>query len=218
MKYPDLLSTERSAKANGFSLIELLVVISIMGLVAGLLIANFNRQIGPRNLKIARTALTANMRKIQGNALTSRNLPSGLPAKFYMIEFEPSRLANGYRVYGVNNQYGLELLETPTFPSQVSYLSSKSVSLEQPIQNSIKPIYQYPTCTQILIGLPNGRAYMRGSSNDCSATSSVVELARNPVALYSLVDSRVMVYLRETRNNTQSTVIFDGITGTINGQ
>src|SRR4051812_25570648 len=91
-------------KNSGFTLIELMVVVGIMGLITGIFLINFNRLQGPRNLKIAQNQLITDIRRIQSYTLSSRNVSTtGQPARYYIIKFETQSPAS-YKIQAIDNK------------------------------------------------------------------------------------------------------------------
>ena len=71
----------------GFTLVELLAVIAIMTIIMGALVIDFAGQRGRRNIVLAGNEVVTNLRKVQSNILSSKNIPGGAPAKYYIAEF-----------------------------------------------------------------------------------------------------------------------------------
>ena len=79
---------------KGFTLIELMVVVSIMAILATAVIINIAGQRNNRNIIIAENELVNNIRTAQSYTLSSRVLPSGQSAQYYVLKFdfsEPSQ-------------------------------------------------------------------------------------------------------------------------------
>src|SRR5580693_7158971 len=96
-----------NAGEHGFTLIEMLVVISIMGLLAAMFIANFVAFRGPRDMQIATNQLVTNLREIQSYTLSSRNSPAtGKPVIYYMMELNAA--GTSYQIQSIDSDYTFE--------------------------------------------------------------------------------------------------------------
>jgi prepilin-type N-terminal cleavage/methylation domain-containing protein len=212
---------------HGFTIIELLVVIAIMGLMATLLVASFNATRSRRNLNIAANELITNVRKTQSYALSARDVAPGLPAKYYVLQFDFST-PDEYKVFAVDNNYGPEptLIETVNLPLDV-VLYQENSSLEQPIspEGESAGNLTTPDCLQILFGLPFGRIYMIGSTGShCSG--EFVSTVQDPAAMAELTNSKATIYLRNTKGTqTKQGLVYasrameiNGLSGTIISQ
>src|SRR4051794_30718660 len=62
---------------SGFTLIELLVVIAILGMMATLVVVNFNRLKVQRSVTLSENEVVTQIRKMQGYALSGHDSPLG---------------------------------------------------------------------------------------------------------------------------------------------
>ncbi len=203
-----------SGRQHGFTLIEMLTVIGIMGLVAGIFVVNFAAFRGPRNLRIATNELVSNLRKIQSYTLSSRNSPSGLPVKYYLLKLSNAAGSEtSYQIQSINSDYSFsENIETINLPEGIAVRTDASspqgLQLEQPIGGNTT----YPTCMQVAFSLPFSRVYLDGS---CSIDGSLTSPIRDPIQLVDWANSKLTVVLMDTGTNTTSTIIINGISGAI---
>src|SRR6185503_16987718 len=132
---------------QGFTIIEMLVVIAIFGTMATLVVANYAGLRGPRNLKISENELVSTIRKYQSYTLSSRNLPNGKAVKFYILKFS-SDTPNGYTVQAVDSDNTfIPELETVTYQSGIGYGNLRNpFILTDGLGNSIPPA----SCTRTL--------------------------------------------------------------------
>lgn len=208
------LTANIGAAQSGFTLVEMLAVIGIMGLVASIFIANFAAFRGPRNLRIATNELVTNLRKIQSYTLSSRNSPSGLAVKYYILKV--SNLAGNntsYQVQSINSNYSFSSnIETLKFPEGIIVRanagSPKGLQLEQPIGAGAED----KSCVQIAFSLPFSRVYLDGA---CSIDGFLNSPIRNPNNHVTWANSKLTIVLMDTATNTTSTIIINGITGAI---
>ncbi len=210
--------------SNGFTIIELLVVLSIMGLMGTMLIVNFNSTRNRRNLTLTSNELVTNIRKTQSYALSARDVSPNIPAKYYVLQFELAADPSHYKILAVDNNYTATptLVETVSLPSDVIFDVENS-SLVQPITGGNTT---NPTCLQILFGLPFGRIYMFGSQTK-SCDNSFIQTTKNPSAMAELTNSLARLYIRtmvdtgEAKGNPtyyNKTIEINGLSGTVSVQ
>ncbi len=170
--------SNKNQKSAGFTLIELLAIIAIMIVIASSVIINFSGQRESRSLTIARNETITNLRKVQAYTLSSRTLPSGNGAKFYIASFTAG--ASGYEIYGIyssGNNYAAELVEQIDFSGDV-LVSDLTVG----------------ACMQVIFSAPFGTMY---TSPSC--TADLGSVLQDPIALAQLSQSAVTVTLQTLR-------------------
>ncbi len=86
----------------GFTLMELMVVLTIMAFLFTGIIVNINGQRAPRDIKIAQNELVSNIRKAQSYTLSARSLPSGESAQYYVIKFNLAKPTE-YTIQAISN-------------------------------------------------------------------------------------------------------------------
>lgn len=203
---------------KGFTIIELLVVIGIMGLMATLMVVQFNLTRSRRALNLAANELSTNIRKTQSYALSARDVAPSVPAKFYVLQFDFSQPSQ-YTILAVDTNFNSRptLVENIKLDTDV-VLNSQMSLVEQPINgfNGGVGTITHPSCIQVLFGLPFARTYIIGSS---SCTTSYINTAKDPVALAALANSRAVIYLNNTRGTTYYKYSeINGLSGTIKSQ
>jgi len=72
----------------GFTLIELMTVVTIMVILAAVMIINLAGQRTRRDLNIAQNQLVSYIRQAQSYTLSARTLPNGQPVQFYALKFD----------------------------------------------------------------------------------------------------------------------------------
>ncbi len=98
--------------ADGFTIIELLVAISIFIVVTSLVVANFRRGARSDELKIAASGLASTMRRAQTMALAGEAINGAVPAGGYGVrvaQSEPGRYIifsdiDGNKIYGTGEE------------------------------------------------------------------------------------------------------------------
>ncbi len=213
----------RVGNSRGFTIVELLVVLSIMGLMGTVLIVNFNSTRSRRNLTLATNELTSNIRKTQSYALSARDVSAGVPAKFYVVQFDFSVASNQYQILAIDNNYTPKptLVETVNLPTDVIF-DAQDGTLTQPIGTGTPTS---PSCIQIIFSLPFGKIYMKGSTG-VGCNSDYVDELKDPSALATMANSEVELYLRtmtplqEFKDPTyyNKTVTINGLSGSIDVQ
>ena len=202
------LSSNKISTTKGFTIIELLVVLFMMGVLSTLFVANYNATRGPRNLRIAQNELVSNLRKVQGYTLSSRNSPSGNPAHFYVIKFS-TITPNQYIVQIIDNTTPATAVTTETIllPQGVTFASNNAFSVQQPIDGAAVSA----TCVQVGFSLPFSKTYM-----DKNCTLNTV--ADSPAQLDVLKNSLLTITLFNASTNTTRQVLVNAVTGAITPQ
>ena len=160
-----------------FTLIELLVVMSIMVLLAAAFTINLAGQRSSRDLNIAQNELISNLRKIQSSTLSSRLLPSGKTAQYYLLKIDLTKPTQ-YTIlglYNVTSQPALETVETIKLPPNIQFASGTSSSIII-INRQQNPLVQGLTstdCALIAFAAPFGKIIF----NDGCTASSPLQLS-----------------------------------------
>jgi prepilin-type N-terminal cleavage/methylation domain-containing protein len=188
-------------QSAGFTIIELLVVISIMGIFLSLILVNFARNRGVRDLRISYNELTTNIRKVQSYVLASRDTSVG-PAKYYVLKFDKA-MPSQYMIEAIQTNGELTTpIETIKLPSGVTI---SSIALQQPIGTGVSPD---PNCIQVGFAMPFNKIY---ADQDCA----IDLLVRDTGNLSNFDDSLITITLRESQGGSTRTVTINGVTGLI---
>lgn len=186
----------------GFTLIELIVVIGLMGIFTAAVLVNFNSQRGPRNLRIAQNEIVTNLRKVQSYALSSRDSKNG-PAKYYILNL--NKTESTYNIGAIQTDYSFTTdVETIKLPDGITI---SKLELSQPVGATAID----EQCVQVALGLPFGTGYMDSS---CAIDLAV----KDPARLSTLMNSELQITLTDSRSNTSKTIIYNGVSGTITSQ
>ncbi|HAI62801.1 MAG: Type IV pilus transmembrane protein FimT [candidate division WWE3 bacterium GW2011_GWF2_41_45] len=92
---------------KGFTLVELMIVVSILAIVSGIMIPSFSSYTRNQTLKQAQENLKSDLRSLQNRALTgtgSDMLLNGLPAKYWAVSYSSTP--------GYNTTYSFYLTST----------------------------------------------------------------------------------------------------------
>lgn len=197
---------QKNFKQSGFTLIELLVVLSIMVVIATVVIIDFNRQRSARSIVLAKNETITNLRKIQSYMLSSKNISEGVPAKFYIAEFElpvDSGPATNFTVQAIDNEFNFyDDLEVISLPGGLNYSSFQIEPLD-----GDKPIFY--ECLQIIFSAPFGNMYARGSS---SCDGSIIDDLADPIALSQISQLRAILSIADSGTHAGS-ISINPVTG-----
>lgn len=186
---------------SGFTLIEVLIVISITALLMAAITINFNRTRAARSVVFAQNETVTNIRKVQSYMLSSRDITPSVPAKFYYIKFQKGLPT--YTIGAIDNNYNLhENLETVTLPGGVVISSLRygdgAVSIDR--------------CVEILFSAPFGKMFL---NKDKQCDDDLISIVQNPVTLYEMHNQVVEIVLTPTHNAPSNSIDVYSLTGRI---
>ena len=182
----------------GFTLVELLAVLAISSLLLGALVIDFAGQRGRRNIVLAKNETVTNLRKVQSYMLSSRNISSGVPAKYYIATLAAG--SSSYTIQAVDKNFVYhDNIETINLPSKVntsmlavlseeSDTSGESINLQ--IGDDTVKALSY-NCVQVIFGAPFGKMYTHGSDR---CNSSIAEILKDPVQISQLNEKSTYVF------------------------
>jgi len=190
-------------RQRGFTIIELLIVLAIMGIFLTLILANYAGTRGKRDLKIAQVELVTNIRKTQSYVLAARNTNVGA-VKYYFLRFQESQ-PSLYQIWAIQNDTTtVTLVETINLPQGVTV---SDIEYTQPIGSSAET----PTCVEIAFALPFNKMYA-----DPECTTDL--LAQGSIDPDNYVNAYVILSLTENQTNTTKKVTINGVTGVVEAQ
>jgi prepilin-type N-terminal cleavage/methylation domain-containing protein len=191
-------------KQSGFTIIELLVVISMMVVISTVLVIDFSRQRTSRSMIIGQNEMVTNLRKVQGYMLSSKNLTTGEAVKYYVMSFTQGE--SNYYVHAIDSQYGYHnTIETIKLPTGV-YISSNAITEIGKVDPT-----EYK-CLQIIFSAPYGKMYARGLS---SCTNDLATIVQDPFQLALLNERDAIITLGNTSTATTNSTVITPLTGLI---
>ncbi len=155
-----------------------MVVLSIMMLLMGGLVLDFNRNKKVRMMTIAKNETTTNLRKVQGYMMSSRNIEDGnnsLVAKYYLVEFRDG--SPTYQVKAIDKDFQVYNVETMKFPGGIAV-------------TGLDAGYGPTDCLQIIYSAPFGTMYTNYTDEQCG---DIADILRDPIKKYYL--TKVMAYV-----------------------
>lgn len=190
---------------KGFTVTELLVVFFIMVMISSIVIINWNKQTPNRNLTLAQNEMITNIRKIQGYAVSSRNINAVQSAKYYIMSFVQG--SNQYLVYGIDSSGVVTgVLETMTLPQGVNISSVELVN-----QNS-GAVITYD-CAYLIFSVIYGKTYLLG--NSLCSLGQVTALVDDPPALAVQSNYDFRLQFSHTQSGNARGVQVDSRTGNV---
>ncbi len=222
---------------SGFTLIELIIVVSIMVVLTTAMVLNLNQQRAMRDLKIAQSQLVSSIRKVQSYTLSARALPNGQHPQYYLIKFDLAS-PNQYTIQGMYNissspQYLVDV-ETVKLPISVRIASSNPLR----ILRSNNPTIQSPSsCSLLAFALPFAKTFLTdncimsgiagnprqvGSSASTDDYKKIIDFVKNndcvgnlPATCTVSVDSTITITLSSVDGSITKTVTVNGVTGAV---
>lgn len=122
----------------GFTLIELMVVLVIFVLIAGVILANYAGLRTARNLKIAQNELVSNLRKIASYTLSSRAINGTQAVQYYLLKLD-AQVPDKYTIeaiYDVTSSPKLAAnVETINLPQGIKFSAVAPFVIDRPDPN-----------------------------------------------------------------------------------
>lgn len=180
--------------AYGFTLVELLVVLFIMGIIAGTVIANFAGSRDSRNLHIAMNELLTNIRKVQSYSLSSRTLPGGKSVEYYVIKFDTQQ----------PNQYVIEAIyNVKSPPAQVQDIETINLPAGITLGNFLYVNSQNTGCLLLAFKAPFAQVITNAKVASCTGGPGAVTNGDD----YDLITKFAVNVNGSTVNDNTQTVI-----------
>lgn len=190
---------------TGFTLVELLVVISILALFYGLIVANFSVWRGPQYVKVAANELATNINKLHSYSLSARSI-DGTPANYYIVQFNTGAANTTYPVQAIS-----ATTPNPTFVNPVETIRFPGLVYVQELDytNQSNTVTK-PACVQVVFALPYGRTYIDPAcSFNAGSTSKLLG------ELDSLANTKLSIILGRPGISNTKTVTVDAATGRV---
>lgn len=225
----------RNQKNDGFTIMELLVVLLIMGTLFSVVLLNIGGKKGVRNLKLAQNQLVSDIRKIQSYTLSSRNVPGGQPTQYYLIKFD-MRYSDRYfiqAIYDKDTAPGgngrLITIETVPFPQGIRFdigaiAPSYPITITRPINPPPNINFTSTDCGLLAFKSPFAKTYM---SIGCTVNSTPEPYVIQSSDDYSQVvnfngedntsskASTMTITLKENQSNQKRTVTIQATNGLV---
>ncbi len=157
------LKNHNRKSSNGFTIVELMVAITLMMVIIASMLINLNAGRSGRNLNIAQNQLVSNIRKVQSYTLAGRNIKTGLTADFYILKFD----VNNPLEYAIQAIYNTSVspkvidVETVKLPPGVAFSGSVVISRS----GGLIPASYSVDCALLGYKLPFGRILMNNGCN-----------------------------------------------------
>ena len=240
-----LISETNFKSGQGFTLIELMVVIVIMAFLATAVVLGIAGQRASRDVKIAQDQLVSTIREAQSYTLSARNLSNGQRVQFYVLKFDMATPTQ-YTLEAISNvstSPQLTDIQTITLPSDIRiatitpatypvvidrspandtfYTSSGSQTLSQGIaQNG---------CALMAFAAPFGKVIFNGSCNQANWDQNNDDYAKivnfqvnvscasysSPQTCSASTDSIMTITLSDTGRTVSKTVTVNAVTGAV---
>jgi type II secretion system protein H len=202
-------------KQSGFTIMELIVVLAIMGIILGLVTASLVSQRGNRSLNISQSELATNIRKMQSYTLSSRTLPNGQAVQYYLVKFNtatPDRYTL-QAIYNVTSSPVLYDLETVKFPQGVKFISANPITINGTAITT--------GCALLAFRLPYAKVIMNDGCNvngwdpETDDYKKVINFTLNFAGSATLSDTNMVINFSYLQNPLIKTITIKGLTGTI---
>lgn len=190
---------------KGFTIVELLVVLAIMGLFLTAILVNYAGTRGLRNLRIAQNELATNIRKVQSYVLSSRDTTEG-PVKYYVLKFDLATPTQ-YSLQAVQQDFDdfFDPVETFSLPTGITITG---IDTQQPYGSSTIA----SECAQIAFSLPFNKMFLDTTCDIDGDSNSVI---RDQGAMENLDNSLVTIIMHDPQSDTTRSVIINGVSGVV---
>jgi prepilin-type N-terminal cleavage/methylation domain-containing protein len=225
----------------GFTLIEMMVVVAIMVMLATAIVINLASQRAGRDVRIAQNQLVSYIRQAQSYTLSSRNLPNGQPAQFYVLKFDLSNPTQYTleAIYNVSSSPQLQDIQTINLPPNIQIAaiapatnpiaidrSQASDTVNQPGNSTY---LQTPTCALMAFAAPFGKIIFNGGCTQSGwdpnnddyekivnfQTNVICNSFNVPQTCSASTDSLMTITLSDSGKTVSKTVTVNAITGAV---
>jgi len=220
---------------SGFTLIELIVVISIMVLLAASLILNLNSQRSKRNVTLAENELVAHLREAQSYTLSARLLPTGQTPQYYILKFDQAHPTQYtlQAIYNVNSSPQLMDISTINMPNGIRLASGTPISITQRLASpSSQSVPGSSDCALVIFAAPFGKTFFNTGCSPTSFTSphtvvsgedyqkilnfvANISCPTDPSECTLSTGSVMTITLSDNTDSVEKTVTINGITGAV---
>lgn len=213
---------KKISASTGMTFIEILVVLGIIAVLAGIITPNFKTWRNNQDVIVAQREMATNLQKIHGNALSGRQIQN-LAGKFYLIKLTPG--SSTYTVEGIayNTTSGSDTLFNGTSnPVMENWqmqggVAILSMTLERPIGtvNATNP-----ACAFVAFGLPFGQTYIDTNISAGKDTDGICDFFNstkynNNALLKNWENAKLTITLGKPSGSNSKTITINGVTGQI---
>ncbi len=199
---------------SGFTIIELMVVISIMAMLMTVIVISYANQRKIRSVVLAQNETITNIKKVQSYILSSRNIAADTPAKYYILKLRSGQAT--YEIQAIDNAFVLhQNIETVSFPSDTTlhhleFINSDGSTSEGGYQAAGRT--GKITCVDVIFSAPFGKMYL---NENPKCNESLTDLVKNPSSMYAIDDLTLRLTIGSLDGTKTKTIDLHGITGRI---
>ena len=239
----NLIKIQSDTTGAGFTLIELMVVISIMAILALAMSINLAGQRARREIQLAQNKLVSDIRKVQSYNLSARILPSGQAAQYYLLKFDLSKPKQYtiQAIFNASSQPALEDVETVALTSNIQFAATSlyPITVARALASTppaIQPIYT--GCALAAFAAPFGKIIFNDGcliaappqidrTNPNDDYNKIISFQTNvacdgnngdppnPLICSASTDSVMTITLMDTARTASKNVIINAITGAV---
>jgi prepilin-type N-terminal cleavage/methylation domain-containing protein len=186
---------QKKIRQSGFTLLELIISISVMAVLTSVLLVNFGTVSKNGHFNTSLDTLISNLHKQQSLSISSRDV-AGTPSSAYGIEFQAGSLSSSYNLFTEDKAGLRKSSNVVEFPKGI-YIDSIIVIAPDPVTGGI---FINPSTVTTRFLVPYGR------------TTATYSGANNQQ------DAIVMLNLGTFDGSKYKQIVINGITGNISTQ
>ncbi len=222
---------------QGFTVMELMVVISIMMILTTAIVINLNKQRASRDVKIAQNQLVSDLRKIASYTLAARTAPGGRSAQYYLMRFDLTK-PDRYEILAITNAASspiLESVEIIKLPANIKFDSAAPIIISQRLASPASQSFASSDCALVAFKAPFSKVILNKGCAITTAPSGIsltntsddfakiinfqtnvsCDINNNPPACSASTDDLMTIKLADTANTVFRTIIINAVTGAI---